>query len=203
MMPVRMTAWPETIRVKLSSEAAGAITITPVVVREMPQAELMEVIVGVTGKDIARVREILRRGSLTSGASRFRWEPVEAEEAVIRGALAAFPDPDPSRPFDAARCETAVLLSATLRIEVPREAGAKRRLLRRRSFWDALMEVASQGTPGYVDYLYKERADCYSAAVDGESVRRIREAASRLVYPALARQIESSVFDSLHFHAPR
>jgi len=63
-------ALPPIVRVKLSSEAAESISITPVVVREMPVRELVEYMLGVTGKDEARIRELLLRGSLVSGASR-------------------------------------------------------------------------------------------------------------------------------------
>ena len=65
---------PQTVRVKLSSEAAGAITITPVLLQELPVGELIGHVLGLAGKDEARIREILFRGTLVSGASRFRWE---------------------------------------------------------------------------------------------------------------------------------
>ena len=72
-------ALPRRVRVKLSSEAAESISITPVVVQEMPVRELVEHMLGVTGKDEARIRELLLRGTLVSGASRFRWAGWEAE----------------------------------------------------------------------------------------------------------------------------
>ena len=72
-------ALPPTVRVKLSSEAAESISITPVVVQEMPVRELVEYMLGVTGKDEARIRELLLRGSLVSGASRFRWAGWDAD----------------------------------------------------------------------------------------------------------------------------
>src|SRR5450756_1325760 len=75
-------ALPPTVRVKLSSEAAESISITPVVVQEMPVRELVEYMLGVTGKDEARIRELLLRGSLVSGASRFRWTGWDAGLAV-------------------------------------------------------------------------------------------------------------------------
>ena len=40
---------PQTVRVKLSSEAAEAIAMTPVVVQELPVRELIEHMLGVTG----------------------------------------------------------------------------------------------------------------------------------------------------------
>src|SRR5579863_235688 len=70
---------PETVRVKLSSEAAGYVSVTPVVVREMPTRDLVELMLGITGKDEARVRDLLLRGTLVSGASRFRWTGWEAD----------------------------------------------------------------------------------------------------------------------------
>ena len=46
-------ALPATVRVKLSSEAAESISLTPVVVQELPIRELVEHMLGVTGKDVA------------------------------------------------------------------------------------------------------------------------------------------------------
>jgi hypothetical protein len=40
---------PQTVRVKLSSEAAGAITITPVLLQELPVGELIEHVLGLAG----------------------------------------------------------------------------------------------------------------------------------------------------------
>ena len=127
-------ALPETVRVKLSSEAAGSISITPVVVQDMPFRDLMEHVVYVAGKDEARIREILLRGHLVSGASRLRWTGWEAEMESVRGVLATFPDPDPSRAFARERCVRAVLRGGHHAIEVPREAGERKGLFRRSSF---------------------------------------------------------------------
>jgi hypothetical protein len=94
-------ALPPTLRVKLSSEAAGSISITQVVVQEMPVAELVEHMLGVTGKDEARIRQLLLRGTLVSGASRFRWTGCDAAPDDLRLLLATFPDarpPPPPRP---------------------------------------------------------------------------------------------------------
>ena len=64
-------ALPPTVRVKLSSEAAEAISLTPVVVQELAIRDLIEHVLGVAGKDEARLCEILLRGTLVSGGSRF------------------------------------------------------------------------------------------------------------------------------------
>src|SRR5215208_2705507 len=97
-------ALPATVRVKLSSEAAESISLTPVVVQQLPVRELIEHMLGLTGKDERRIRELLLRGTLVSGASRFRWTGWEADPEGLREVLATFPDPEPSRPFAAERC---------------------------------------------------------------------------------------------------
>src|SRR3954451_14204909 len=95
---------PESVRVKLSSEAADSISITPVVVRDIPIRELIEHMLGVTGKDTVRLHELLLRGTLVSGASRFRWAGWDADREGIEQALATFPDPEPQRAFTVAQC---------------------------------------------------------------------------------------------------
>src|SRR6266536_1249019 len=102
-------ALPRTVRVKLSSEVAESISLTPVVVQELPIRELIEHMLGVAGKDDARIRELLLRGTLVSGASRFRWTGWDADLEAIREVLATFPDPDPARRFTAERCIRATL----------------------------------------------------------------------------------------------
>src|SRR5579863_3750057 len=140
---------PETVRVKLSSEAAGYVSVTPVVVQEMPLRDLVEHMLGVTGKDEARVRDMLLRGTLVSGASRFRWTGWEADKESIRVLLAAFPDPDPARAFIASQCTRVVLRGPRQPITIPRDAAERRgvisSLLRRKSFWDHLMSIAESG----------------------------------------------------------
>src|SRR4051812_34610839 len=102
-------ALPPPVRGQLSFEAAESLFITPVVVQDMPVRELVEYMLGVTGKDEARIRELLLRGSLVSGASRFRWTGWGAVLEDLRELLATFPDPAPSRRFAAANCTHATL----------------------------------------------------------------------------------------------
>src|ERR1039458_1010277 len=97
-------ALPRTIRVKLSSEAAESISLTPVVVEEVGMRELSEHMWGITGKDEPRIRELLKRGALVSGASRFRWVGWDADAEGVREVLETFPDADPTRKFEASRC---------------------------------------------------------------------------------------------------
>src|SRR5437868_13064499 len=154
-------ALPETIRVKLSSEAAESIALTPVVIQEMALRDLIEHVLGVTGKDEARIRDLLLRGTLVSGASRFRWVGWDAEAEGLRELLATFPDAEPLRAFAAEGCVRAILRGGRQTIEIPRDAGARKGMFQRRSFWDDLMSVAGAGTAAYLGYSYRERADRY------------------------------------------
>jgi hypothetical protein len=193
---------PQTVRVKLSSEAAGAITITPVLLQELPVGELIEHVLGLAGKDEARIREILFRGTLVSGASRFRWEGFRTEAEDLRQALAAFPDPDPSLPFAAARCVHAVLRGGRQAIEIPREAAGRKGLLPHATFWDALMEAVADGAD-YAGYSYRNRADRYTHRFSAAGIERVRAAAGSLRYNTLRDQIRTVAFTSAELYAAR
>ncbi len=193
---------PAQVRVKLSSEAAGSIAITPVVIQEMALGDLLEHVLAVTGgKQLERIGETLKRGTLVSGASRLRWEGFDAEIETLSALLSQFPDPDPARPFRTEGCRGILLLGPATRIEIPREAASKRRFLRRRSFWDAVMEHAAQ--PAYDSYSYRERADIYTARLAAAQTARLREAAGLLSFSSLARQVASSFFDRLQLAVSR
>lgn len=194
-------ALPATIRVKLSTEAAGSITMTPVVVEEIPFRELAGEIAAVCGKDGARFEAILRRGSLVSGATRFRWEPVAVSPEELAEALAMLPDPEPQRPFDASRCVRAFLAGPGVRVEIFREAAAARRLFRRASFWERLLEAAAEAR--YVTYAYRERADSYRAAISEQQRAAIRASAALIKYRGLAQAVQSARFDSIEFLVER
>jgi hypothetical protein len=196
-------ALPETVRVKLSSEAAEAISLSPVVAQEMPLRELVGHLLGVAGKDEARVREILRRGSLVSGASRFRWAGWEADPESLHALLAEFPDSDPSRPFAAANCVLAVLRGARGPIAIEREAGARKGVFQRHSFWEGLMEVISAGPAEYAGYSYRERADLYVRQLDAAEADRIRAAADLAGYSSLRERVRGAAFSSAQVYTVR
>jgi hypothetical protein len=198
---------PDTIRVKLSSEAAEYISLTPVVVQEMPVRELVEHLLAVTGKDEVRIRDLLLRGALVSGASRFRWTGMDADAGSLRALLATFPDPDPSRAFAPSRCVRAVLRGPRQPIGIPREIGARRgfrdRILRRASFWELLMGIVTSASPGYSGYSYGDRADIFHVALDGPNAQRLREVSRLVRYTALEAQIRNTPLDSIELYVVR
>lgn len=188
---------PERIHVKLSSEAAEYVSLTPVVVREMDAAELLEQILGVTGPDPSRVREVLKRGSLVSGASRYRWNGFDCDIVEVEALVAALPGPEPHRAFAAARCVRVVLSGGGARIEIHKASAAEKKLLKRTSFWDALATEAA--AVEYAGYLYRERADRYVCALDAAAVDRIRASAALLRYEGLARQVAAGKWEKVEW----
>ena len=192
---------PDTVRVKLSSEAAEAISVTPVVIQEIAIRELIGHLLGVAGKDEGRVRELLLRGTLVSGASRFRWTGWDAAVEDLRALLATFPDPDPTLPFAAERCVRAVLRGGRHAIEIPREAGERKGLFQREAFWDALMALAAGAS--YAGYSYRERADRYMREWSADEAERIRAASGGLRYSSLREQIRAASFTAGELFVPR
>ena len=196
-------ALPPTVRVKLSSEAAESISITPVVVQEMPLRDLVEYMLGVTGKDEARIRELLLRGSLVSGASRFRWTGWDAGLENLRELLATFPDPDPSRPFAASQCTRATLRGGRQPIEIAREAAARKGLFQRESFWDALMKTVAGAAPVYAGYSYRERADRYLREFTHAELGQLHASSGLVRYTILSDQIRTQAFTQAELYVKR
>jgi hypothetical protein len=196
-------ALPLTVRVKLSSEAAEAISLTPVVVQELPIRDLVEHMLGVTGKDEARIRELLLRGSLVSGASRFRWAGWQQDAGSLCALLATFPDPDPSRPFAVAACVKVILRGGRSPIEIPRDAVSRKSLFQRQTFWEQLMQVLGEGAAVYAGYSYRERTDRYTRPVTAVDMERIRAAAESVKFSTLRDQIRATPFHTAEMHALR
>lgn len=193
---------PETVQVKISSEVAESIGLSPVVVQDMALEELIGLLLGVTRKDAGRIREILLRGSVVSGASRFRWRGFDVSADDVTAYLTRYPDSDASLRFVPSHCFQVVLRGTTAKpLVLEREAGEKRRLLRSRSFWDELMALADR--PEYVEYSYRERADIFRMRLGNEGQAKLRDAAKWLAYSSLEKQIREGSFNILELCARR
>jgi hypothetical protein len=194
---------PQTVRVKLSSEAAEAIAITPVVVQELPVRELIEHMLGVTGKDLPRMREVLLRGSMVSGASRFRWAGWAVEEAELAEVLATFPEADSSRTFSAERCVRVVLRGGRAPVDLRREQIDRKGLFQRSSFWGLLMEVVGAGAMRYVGYSYRDKADRFVRELSVVEADRLRAGSDGVKYNTLREQIRVGAFTSAEVYVVR
>ena len=174
---------PDAIPVRYTEEEAGYVSFRPVVRQTFRIHELFDMILSVTGKDAPRVRQILRSGTLAFHSYRYRWEGFEAPEAELAEMLARFPDADPSRKFDAARCTSARIESngspPRHSLQLDRAAASHRPFLRRKSFWDALLAEAAASAPAYHSYSYAQRGDLYRLDLGDESRARLEAAAAR------------------------
>lgn len=146
------------IAVKVNSEEAGAISLTPVRAREITLGELLEWIVSVTGKDAERVEAVLSRGSMVRSLSRIRWQAFTLGPELAE-ALRAVPEDNPALAFAPSRLRDMVLRCGGETFVVSAETARKRRLLHGRSLLDALMERGD--ALDYVRYDYDVRCDSY------------------------------------------
>jgi hypothetical protein len=175
---------PESIPVRYTEEEAGYVTVRPLVRQTFRLDELLDMILSVAGKDVARVRQLLHSGTVVYHFYRYTWAAIEANEAELAAALAQFPDADPSRQFAPSKCTNAVFDEAGANprhlLDLNRAVASKRRLFRGKSFWESLLEIAAEENPVYQKYSYSRRADLYRLDLDAQSASRIEEAANRL-----------------------
>jgi hypothetical protein len=172
---------PETILVKYTEEEAEYISMRPLVRQTFRAAELVDMIVGVTGKDAGRVQKILAGGTIVFHNFRYWWQGFEADPVALAQILKIYPDAEPSLEFRAESCTEVILESsgspARHSLRIARNAASKRRLLRALTYWDILMKLARDATPAYREYSYSLRGDVYALPLSADQVSRlVREA---------------------------
>jgi hypothetical protein len=174
---------PDTIPVRYTEEEAGYVTVRPIVRQTFRLDELLDMILSVAGKDLARIRQLLHSGTVVYHFYRYNWAGFDASDAELADALSRFPQADPLRPFVAAACKRVTFESAGATpqhlLELDRAAGSKRRFLRERSFWDCLLEIAEREKPAYQSYSYTEHADVYRLPLDERLTAEIDRAAEQ------------------------
>src|SRR5208283_1906278 len=72
---------PETIPTRYTEEEAEYLSLRPVVRQTFRIAELVDMILSVTGKDAHRIAQILRSGSVVYHGYRYWWPAFEADNA--------------------------------------------------------------------------------------------------------------------------
>ena len=184
------------IPVKYTEEEAEYLSVRPVVRQTFQLAELVDMVLGVTGKDPARVQQILRSGTLVFNFFRYWWTGFEADADELGAVLAKFPDADPARAFRAEECSVAILAGKSYQpasgaaalpangIEIARDVATRTRLYKRKSFWDVLMSLAQNAatgpTPSYLGYSYQRRADLFYLELAPEQAASLALAAEKL-----------------------
>jgi hypothetical protein len=191
---------PETIAVKYTEEEAEYLSMRPLVRQTFRSGELVDMILAVTGKDPARIRQILRSGTIVFHSYRYWWPGFEAESEALAQLLAGYPDSDASRAFRSEDCAEVILGSSSLvpsgaegtvgnGLRIRREDARKRRLLRARTFWDCLMDLAPELSPKYREYSYALRGDIYSTPLNAPQLARLAADATRYAPLALRAQL--------------
>jgi hypothetical protein len=182
-MSLTLVPLPDSIPVKYTEEEAEYLSVRPVVRQAFSSTELVDMVVSVAGKDLARVQKILSAGTVVFHSFRYWWTGFEADPAALRELLQKYPDADPSRAFRAEDCAEVILESSgspprhSLRIR--RDEAGKRRLLRSRSFWDNLMNLARNAAPTYREYSYSQHGDIYALSLTPEQIARLAREATR------------------------
>jgi hypothetical protein len=178
---------PETIETKYTEEQAEYLSMTPVVRQTFLARELVDMMVQTVGKDVRRVRHVLRAGTVVFRTYRYWWDGFDADAAELNEILATYPDAEPSRVFSAESCTEVILESSgspprhSLRIKRAEAKGKSGVLafLRAGNFWDALMKLGEPGKIHYREYSYGLRADVYARALTADDVVRLAAEANR------------------------
>jgi hypothetical protein len=163
---------PETISMRFTEEDAGYVTVRPVVKQTFRLLELADMVVSVTGKNVSRVQQIFRTGTVVYNGFRYWWEGFVADENEVTGLLAVFPDDDALRPFhpDQVTLVSLEIGGGTQRslVTVAHVEASPRKLFHKRSPWEILMEAAQNSAPRYEKYSHADRADIYRAHLSSE-----------------------------------
>ena len=185
---------PETIPVKYTEEEAEYLSVRPVVRQTFQLDELLDMLLSVAGKDVARLQQILRAGTTVYNYYRYWWQGFEAGTEELRAALGRFPEADPARAFESSHCSLAILEHAAAPgralVEIRREEASKRRWFRGKNFWQWLMQLAATHAPRYRTYSYARHADLYELELTAEVVEQIASEAERLATRAVRAQLK-------------
>jgi hypothetical protein len=186
---------PDAIPVRYTEEEAGYVSFRPVVRQTFRPDQLLDMVLSVTGKDAARIKQILRSGTVVFHFYRYWWSGFDIDQSELAGLLARFPDPDPSREFRGIECTLVAIESGTspprATLEIPKEAISRRGLFRGRSFWDALLAEASSSPVGYHGYSFAHRADLYRLDLTPESRARLAAAAASLAPRPMRKELQA------------
>ena len=170
---------PETIAVRFTEDDAGYVTVRPVVRQVFRLAELLDMVLSVTGKNAMRVQQIFRAGTVVYNGFRYSWEGFVSEAAELAALLRPFPNDDPSRAFNANAVTTVTLEigGGTQRslIAITRQEGSAKRLFQKRSPWEILLGAARESAPRYERYSHAQRGDVYRLHLFAEAALVLRK----------------------------
>jgi hypothetical protein len=186
---------PETIPVRFTEEEAEYVSIRPVRKQIFKLRELVDMVLCVCGRDLPRVQQILRTGTVVFHFYRYWWQGFETDAAELSAVLAGFPADDPSRVFRSDECTMIVLESAVKGrqpVEVKKTDADRKSLFASQSFWECLLGLAEGSQKiNYGGYSFARRADLYRVELSEEQNVRLQRDATKFASRALRGAIES------------
>lgn len=180
---------PETIPVRFTEEDAEYVNVRPVKRQTFRLRELVDMVLSVTGRDVARIQKIIHSGTIVYHFYRYTWQGFDADAAELSALLADFPSdfpPDDSRRVLSPESCTIVLIesAATGRqpVEIQRATAERKSFFASRSFWDSLLAFAAANSSAvtYSSYSYARRADLFRLDLSPEQSAALFRDASRL-----------------------
>jgi hypothetical protein len=186
---------PETIPVRFTEEEAEYVSIRPVRKQIFKLRELVDMILCVTGRDLPRVQQILRTGTVVFHFYRYWWQGFETDAAELSAVLAEFPADDPSRAFREGAC-TIIVLESTAKgrqpLDVKKTDANRKSLFASRSFWECLLALAEAPQEiKYGGYSFARRADLYRVELSDEQAASLLRNAGKFASRALRGAVEA------------
>jgi hypothetical protein len=186
---------PETIPVRFTEEEAEYVSIRPVRRQIFKLRELVDMILSVTGRDLARVQQILKTGTIVFHFYRYWWQGFETDAAEISAVLAEFPMDDPSRSFSASECAIVVLESSMKTrpsIDVDKKEADQKSMFASQSFWGCLLAIAESAQEiKYGGYSFARRADLYRVELSAEQAAKLQRNVEKFASRPLRGAIET------------
>lgn len=186
---------PETIAIRFTEEDAGYVTVRPVVKQTFRLAELADMVLSVTGKNVSRVQQIFRAGTVVYNGYRYWWEGFAANADEITALLCVFPDDDPALPFNPALVNAISLEigGGTQRslVGITRVEASAKRLFGKQSPLEVLLSAAEASSPRYEKYSHADRADVYRVQLSFESASALLKQAAAASTRGLRKKLAS------------
>lgn len=168
---------PQQIPVRYAEDEAGYVSVRPVVKQTFRLNELVDMVVSVVGKDVERVQQIFRTGTVLYNGYHYWWDPISAEAGEVEGLVAEFPDDDPSRVFERGNVIAILLESGggTQRnvVEISREEAREKKLFGKRSAWSVLADFSASAGPRYEKYSHARHADLFRVTLSFEQGQQL------------------------------
>lgn len=186
---------PETIPVRFTEEEAEYVSIRPVRRQTFKLRELVDMVLSVTGRDLPRVQQILRTGTIVFHFYRYWWQGFETDAAELSAVLAEFPADDPTGAFSANECAIVVLESAMkgrTSIDVDKKDADHKSLFASQNLWSCLLGL-SEGSQEikYGGYSFARRGDLYRIELNAEQAASLQRDAAKFASRPIRGAIES------------